>query len=210
MNSSDTRGMPVSYPPIPTHLFQQNLRSNENFANAHHNYPYPLTPYPKIPKIQSWLSFSAESFINPVDITKHEGTQKVTNPSTHLLPSLCHSVPSMSLKVSSTELQRVLDSILDQIDWLEVAVKVARNRAPSIYCNIIKMILRAHIYQLVRIEGEDVDAANIENSRDRENCILVDGGDDEKIENRSGFIEESGEEEDSIEGGNDNGDTESY
>ena len=61
----------------------------------------------------------------------------------------------MPLNISSTELQRALDSLLDQVNWLEVATDVAKNRAPFVYCNAIEKILLAHIYQLVKAENQD-------------------------------------------------------
>ena len=74
----------------------------------------------------------------------------------------------------------MLDSLLDQVDWLEVAIKVARNRAPSIYCNAIEKILLAHIYQLVKIEGEDDDAAQFENGNNEQKYVPMHEGDDEE------------------------------
>lgn len=75
----------------------------------------------------------------------------------------------------------MLDSLLDQVDWLEVAAKVARNRAPSIYYNAIEKILLAHIYQLVKIEGEDDDAAQFKNGNEDENYVYK-GDDEEEVE----------------------------
>ena len=48
------------------------------------------------------------------------------------------------------ELQRVLDSLLDQVDWLEVAVKVAKHRAPLVSCNAIKKSWYKYINLLKR------------------------------------------------------------
>lgn len=97
--------------------------------------------------------------------------------------NLYHALPNPSSDVSSIELRRVLDSILDQVDWLEVAVKVANNRAPSIYCRAIEKILVAHIDQLGNAEGEGDSAAKVENSIDSKECMSedtgYDGGEDE-------------------------------
>lgn len=51
------------------------------------------------------------------------------------------------MNLSSLELQRVLGSLLDQVDWLEVAVKVAKHRVASVYCNAIEKILLAQTCQ---------------------------------------------------------------
>jgi hypothetical protein len=85
----------------------------------------------------------------------------------------------------------VLDSLLDQVDWLEVAEKVARNRAPSIYFNAIEKILLAHIYQLVKIEGENDDAAQFENGNNDKGNVPVYKGDDDGSE----FERDSGDED---------------
>ena len=103
---------------------------------------------------------------------------------------------SPSLNISSTELQRVLDSLLDQVDWLEVAVKVARNRAPSVYCKAIENLLLAHIYQLVKIEGDNDDAAQLENGIDNKiNVAGCKGDDEEEDEDRSEFARENEDED---------------
>jgi len=71
----------------------------------------------------------------------------------------------------------VLDSFLDQVDWLEMAVRVAENRAPSIYCNAVEKILLAHIYRLVNAEGGD--AATLKNGNDDKEYVYVYERDDE-------------------------------
>ena len=67
----------------------------------------------------------------------------------------------------------MLDSLLDQVDWLEVAIKVAKNRAPSFYRNTIEQILLAHIYKLVKAEGEGNDAGGFESGNDEKDYIHV-------------------------------------
>ena len=91
---------------------------------------------------------------------------------------LCGSSPCASLNFSSTELQRVLDSLLDQVAWLEVAVKDAKKRAPSVYCNAIEKILLVHIYQLVKAKGEIEELGKFENGNDGKELMCVSEGDD--------------------------------
>lgn len=117
--------------------------------------------------------------------------------------SLCFSSPNPSLNISSTELQRVIDSLLDQIDWLEVALKVAKNRAPSVYCNAIKKILLAHIYRLIKVEGKGDGLGKFKNVKDDEERMYVYEGDDE-VEDGSGFSRSSEDGGDCVEDG-DNG-----
>ena len=84
--------------------------------------------------------------------------------------------------------QRVLNSLLDQVDWLEMAVRVTENRAPSLYCNAVQKILQAHIYRLVK--AEDADAGNFENGNNDKEYVYVYESDDED-EVRSGAARES-------------------
>ena len=157
--------MPVLYNLILTHSSQQNLLCNQDITTGHSHQPYPLTSYPTASIMEHWLHSSTESF--NASPTKYEDTQRVTAPSAS---SQCHSAPSMSLSISSAELRKVLDSILEQMDWLEVAIKVARDRVPSTYFNVIEDILLAHINQLEKKEGEIEDAFTSDNSG-RNNCI---------------------------------------
>ena len=109
--------------------------------------------------------------------------------------------------ISSAELRRVLDSLFDQVDWLEVAVKVASNRAPSIYCNAVEKILLAYIDQLAKIEDEDDDATQVETSIDDKSSMLTFASDNE--EGDSDFIMASEDEEgDSDEDGDNSEDME--
>ncbi|KAK3169328.1 hypothetical protein OEA41_008711 [Lepraria neglecta] len=177
MNPPDMTHMPTQYLQIPSHLSQEDSHGNKSFTNAYSRRPYPLTPYPSVPETEDWSPSSLETWDHLVHTTEHEAERR---PRLNAPPNsgLCHSSPTPSLDISSTELQRVLDSLLDQVDWLEVAVKVARNRAPSIYCNAIENILLAHIYQLVKIEGENDDAAQFENGNNDKNNVLGCKGDD--------------------------------
>jgi len=106
---------------------------------------------------------------------------------------LCHSSPIPSLNVSSTE-----------IDWSEVAIKVAKNRAPSVYCNAIEQILLAHIYQLVKAEGEGDDAVGFKRVEDEKDYVHVFEGDDEdEDEDSSEFARKSEDEDGDLDGDDD-------
>ena len=71
---------------------------------------------------------------------------------------------------------------------------MARNRAPSIYYNAIEKILLAHIYQLMKIEGEDDDAAQLENGNEDENYVYK-GDKEEEGEDGSEPARESEDED---------------
>lgn len=199
--------MPIQYLQTPSHLSQQDSHGHESFTNAYSFPPYPLTPYPTVPEIENRSPFPFETLDNPIQTTEHEAERRARTPfNAPSTSGLCHSSPTPSLNISSTELQRVLDSLLDQVDWLEVAAKVARNRAPSIYYNTIEKILLAHIYQLVKIEGEDDDAAQFKNGNEDDNYVY-EGDDEEEGEDGSGPTRESEDEDgDRDEGGDDDGD----
>ncbi|KAL2047617.1 hypothetical protein N7G274_000659 [Stereocaulon virgatum] len=184
--------MSSQYLYIPSHLSRQDSRGNESFTNAYPRRPYPLTPYPTISETEDWSSSLLGTQDNLVHTTEKEAGRRARTyfaaPSTY---GLCYSSPTPSLQISSTELQKVLDSFLDQVDWLEVAEKVARNRAPSIYFNAIEKILIVHIYQLVKIEGENDDAAQFGNSNNDKGNVPVYKGDDDGSE----FERDSGDED---------------
>lgn len=63
---------------------------------------------------------------------------------------------ALCLDLSSVKLGGILESLLDQVDWLEVTAKVAQNRPPSVYCQAVEKIFLAQIDRLR--EGEDRDA----------------------------------------------------
>ncbi|KAL8823664.1 MAG: hypothetical protein Q9191_005656 [Dirinaria sp. TL-2023a] len=110
-----------------------------------------------ISKIERIFSIPFETtWDNLVHATEHEDERNVTTLlRDSSIVSLCHSLSNSVLDIFSLELQRVLESLLDQVDWLKVAVKAAKHRAPSIYCNAIEKIVLAQIYQLIKAEGQD-------------------------------------------------------
>ena len=205
-------------------LSQQDSQGNENISSAYSLPAYPLIPYPKVPETRDCSPSVLEASGNLVHITECEArlltrllsfapsaletsdnlahtTGRKARPVTKLLgfeplaPALCHYSPNLSLSISSKELQRVLDSLLDQVDWLEVAVKVAKNRAPAVYCNAIEKILLAHIHQLVKAEGEGDEVGKVKNGKDDKEHMCVYEGDDEDEDN-SEFSRNSEESED--------------
>jgi len=54
---------------------------------------------------------------------------------------------------------------------------VAKNRALSVYYNVIEKILLAHIYQLIKVEGEGDDTAKFENGNNDKELMYVHEGD---------------------------------
>lgn len=58
-------------------------------------------------------------------------------------------------------------------------MKVAKHRAPSVYCNAIEKIVLAQIYQLVQTEGEGDDVSKFKNGNDDKEHVCMDEGVDE-------------------------------
>jgi len=56
--------------------------------------------------------------------------------------------------VSPHELKRAAESILEQVDWREVAAYVASNRSGRTYEKILKGLLQEKIDELVEARGE--------------------------------------------------------
>ena len=143
--------MSIQYLQTSESLSQEDLRRSGRFSNSLS--ACPLTPYPKTPEIRDYSPSSLVTWDNLV--RESESIPTSTPTCTPPTSSLCRSLPRVPLNISSTELQRALDSLLDQVNWLEVATDVAKNRAPFVYCNAIEKILLAHIYQLVKAENQD-------------------------------------------------------
>jgi len=191
--------IPIQFLQTSSSLSREDSHKNESFPNPYSIPAYPLTPYPIVPETRDCSPSALVTWDNLVHTAEPEANQ------THFYaPSasgLCHSSPTPSLSVSPTELQRVLDSLLDQVDWLEVAIKVAKNRAPSVYCNAIEQILLAHIYQLVKAEGEGDDAVGFKSADDEKHSVHVYEGDDEdEDEDSSEFARKSKDEDGNYDG----------
>lgn len=187
----------------PTFSLQKGLNDNDRFLKAH-----PLTPYPTLfnTKKRSFSAFETDGDIIPT--TEYETKRRERNSdSCHYFfntpPStgLYHSLPTPSLNVSSTELKRVLESIFNQVDWLEVALAVAKNRAPSVYCEVIEKILQAQIHQLVKTEVKDKyevdqDTDKHEDEDDDEEYVYVYGDDDDNNDDDEDEDEDEDKDED--------------
>ncbi|KAL2040403.1 hypothetical protein N7G274_006846 [Stereocaulon virgatum] len=175
--------MPVHYLQTSSSLSREDSPRNEAY----------LTPYPTVPEPRDCSPSAIGTWDNLVHTAEPEAKQ------THFYASsasgLCHSSPTPSLNILSTELQRVLDSLLDQVDWLEVAIKVAKSRAPSIYCQAIEQILLAQIYQLVKAEGGD-DSVGFKNGNDEKDYTHEYEGDDEDEDKDSSEFVRQSEDED--------------
>jgi len=57
---------------------------------------------------------------------------------------------------------------------------VAKNRALLVYYNVIKKILLAYIYQLIKVEGEGDDTAEFKNGNNDKELIYMHKGDKRK------------------------------
>ena len=169
-------------------MSQRDSHSFQSFTHA-----YPRTPYPTIPETEEWSAPPFEIWNNAVDMTENGAERSARR---YFNDPPCHSPLTPSSNISSAELRKVLDSLLDQVDWLEVAVKVARNRAPSIYCNAIEKILLAYIDQLAKTEDEDSDTAQVETGiGDKSSMITYASDDDEGDRDGSDFVIDSEDEE---------------
>ena len=78
---------------------------------------------------------------------------------------------------------------------------MAKNRAPSVYCNTVEKILLTHIYQLVKADGEGYEVGKFKNGKGNKEHMCVYEGDDED-EDSSEFSRNSEEGKDC--GENDN------
>ena len=114
---ADKRSVSSISPPSQT-LPQEALRR----GSLNSNLGYHLTPYPTI---QETSDYSPCTVVMRDDLIRKPDTTQMQTPCASL--SLCRSLPSVSLNASSTELQRVLDSLLNQVDWLEMASEVAKD-----------------------------------------------------------------------------------
>ena len=92
---------------------------------------------------------------------------------------------------------------MDQVDWLEVAVKVAENRPPSVYCNAIEKILLARIFHLVKSECEKNYAVQSQHGNSDKEHVPVPESCNEKVKIRNGTARYKHEEfTDEVNGGN--------
>jgi len=146
MNQEDiNQGMTYDFLHYPAETSQQYL-----YAEPQH---YPPTPYP--------------IFQEPQQLTSPIQTERVkVNPSTGEQRCFHHSLQTSSpfsreyssransKNVSPIELLRVMDSVISQVDWLEVARQVGKKRAPSIYCSATERMFIAQMNQLIRAEQE--------------------------------------------------------
>ena len=189
MDYPDMANMPTQYLQTPSGLSRQDSHGNESFPHVYSS-PFPLTLYPTVPETRDWPPCTARTWDNLIHPTKPEIKQ------TLIASDLCHSSPAPSLNIISTELQRVLDSLLEQVDWVEVAIKVAKNRAPSVYCNAIEQILLAHIYQLVKAESESDDTAGfVSGNNEKDEAHAYDFDDQDEDEASSEFAAKSEDED---------------
>jgi len=217
------RANALSYESFHTSPFplQQGLNDKDQFMKA-----YSLTPYSTLYKTNK-RSFSAfETDDNIMPTTEYEIKRRKRNfgsyhhffnaPSSS---SLCHSPSTSSLNVSSTKLKRVLESIFNQVDWLEVTLAMIKNRASSVYCEVIEKILQAQIHQLLKAEikneherDENTDKHEDEDENDDEDedeeYVYVYENDDDN--NNDDEDENEDEDEDEDEDENETDDDDEY
>lgn len=186
--------MPIQFLQTSSSLSREDSHGNESFPNPYSLPAYPHTPYPTVPETRDCSPSALVAWDDLVHTVEPEANQTRFYAPSAL--GLCHSSPTPSLNISSTELQRVLDSLLDQVDWLEVAIKVAKNRAPSVYCNAIEQILLAHIYQLVKAEGEGDDAVGFGSTNNEKGYVhIYEGDNDDEDEDSREFARKSEDED---------------
>ena len=143
--------------------------------NDHHTTDLPLTPYPILDKGNKRALSSLEANTGADEM----GTMKrpiLLPERSNRGPSpkrLCGDNPLSSpqpsyLNISSAELIRASESILNQVDWSEVALEVAGNRRPSVYRKAITLILHAQVYELEDKEAEKKEEEEEEEEEDED------------------------------------------
>jgi len=65
---------------------------------------------------------------------------------------------SAPCKLSAIELKRVSESVLRQVNWVEVAEEAASNRGAGAYRKAVKEIMQEQVEQLLRLEADDKSA----------------------------------------------------
>lgn len=138
--------------------------SNLNSTYKHHEGNRPGTPYPR--PTTGWKR--SASFIGRDDAPKKEEIKKckTTNHSLGSFPSLNSKHPPSN--ISPTELMRALRSILNQVDWSEVALDVVGNEKPTIYRNAFKKLIQAHIEEVVKQGGYREDGSIKQGEKEEE------------------------------------------
>ena len=97
---------------------------------------------------------------------------------------------TLSVNILLMKLCRVLDSLLNQVDWLKMTIKAAKSWASSIYCAVIEKIMLTQIYHLEKAENEDDIAANSDKSDKKYLYMHTDKNKDDD-ENESEVLTES-------------------
>ncbi|KAI9695323.1 MAG: hypothetical protein M1836_006486 [Candelina mexicana] len=76
-------------------------------------------------------------------------SEKEPKPLFYNIPSFSVlSTPARLVKLSETEMQRVAESILEQVDWDEVADYVASNRGAQVYKRAFKEVMQSKVDEL--------------------------------------------------------------
>ena len=164
----------------------------------HHTRDTPLTPYPVFDKKNKRPLSALEASTAP-DEMKRMKCPILLSERSNYGPSpkrLCGDSPLSSstspyLKISSAELLRASESILNQVDWLKVALEVAGNRRASVYREAIMLILHTQVYELEIKEAKKEE--NEEEGKDEED---QDEDEDEGEEEEEEEEEEEDEDKD--------------
>ncbi len=144
-----------------------NLHLQPSYLNSTYKRPEanrPGTPYPM--PTNRWKR--SASFIGQDDAPKNEETKKrkTTNNSLVSFPSLDSEHPPSN--ISPMKLTWALRSILNQVDWSEVALDVVGNEKPTIYRNAFKKLIQAHIEEVLRQDGYREDRPIKQGKREEE------------------------------------------
>ncbi len=138
----------------------------------------PPTPYPiSMERLKRSVSFNGQSdVLKEIMVIKRKiiGDKGIVTMSHHLIsfPSLGsgHSSVRLSLDISSTELMRASESILNQVHWSEVVLDVIGKERPAIFRDAFKKILQVRIEELLKQEDkqetENMKEPDIESADD--------------------------------------------
>ena len=147
-------------------------------TNRHFEADRPCTPYPMLMKTRERsMSFNKQDdTLEEVAVKKRRivGEEGIATTSPHLIsfPSLdsSHAPVGLCYGISSTELKRASESILNQVNWSKVVLDAIGKEKPTIFRQAFKEILQAHIEKLLKQEdkqkSENVEDPDIESGDD--------------------------------------------
>ena len=139
---------------------------------------HPPTPYP--------MPATQERVLKERKIIEDEGN---TQPYLLSFPSLnsVHSPASLHCNITSAELMRASESILNQVNWSKVVLDAVGKEKSVIYRNTFEKILRTQITELLKQE-ECIEMKHIKSGQNigNANAIITGNGNDSNQKERPG------------------------